>query len=65
MKKNQEPKEMEPVGGGLNPGEMKRLWGARCVCSSGSASYYKDGDVVCQCDFGNDNAIANARIAAT
>ncbi|MCK4760693.1 MAG: hypothetical protein KAW12_00740 [Candidatus Aminicenantes bacterium] len=62
MKKNREPKEpkeMELVGGGLNPDEMKRLWGARCVCSTGSTDTNIDPGIGCQCDGGNTNLFSN------
>ena len=65
MKKSKKPKLMEAVGGGLKPKEMKKIFGARCVCSNGSADFYDQGDIVCQCSHGSVNCIANAKIAAT
>lgn len=53
--------EMELVGGGLEPDELKRIFGARCICSSGQANAYKGGG--CQCDYGPLNGWANFDIA--
>ena len=63
MKENNsnEPKEMELVGGGLNPEQLKRIFGARCVCSEGSADYKSAG--ACQCSYGPANGWANYNLA--
>ncbi len=59
MKTNEKrmPKEMTLVGGGLNPEEQQRIFGARCVCSTGSANANEVD--ACQCDHGNENGLAN------
>jgi hypothetical protein len=63
MKENNstEAKEMELVGGGLSPEKLKRIFGARCVCSNGSADYKQSG--ACQCSYGPENGWANYNIA--
>lgn len=60
------PTEMSLVSGGMNAEEMKKVIGARCVCSSNSASWNiaYPGDN-CQCNYGVDNMFANAKIAQT
>lgn len=56
-KKSRKIKEMEPLPGGLEPEQLKLIFGARCVCSIGSADYKGVGG--CQCSYGPANGWAN------
>ncbi len=64
---NSKPNEMSLISGGISAEEMKDILGARCVCSSGSATWntaFPGGDT-CACDYGDDNRDANYAIAQT